>query len=378
MLLLSNKIIKPQIIYLPDKCSIFLTICLTFFISACDVRDSGKVDQTPLTITKEMAENLSLLPLKCIQKEFPNKLNQSLGDSSEMGTPKELHPAYYGCYDWHSSVHGHWMLVKLLKLYPDLKHENDIRNKLRENISKTNIQIEVNYFLRKSEKSYERTYGWAWLLKLHEELYTWDDSMAVTLLSNLKPLTDLIVNRYTEFLPKLNYPIRSGEHPNTCFGLALAYDYAKTVKNDTFTRLIVNRSRYFFLNDINCPVSWEPGGFDFLSPCLQEADLMARILDGEEFKKWLDKFLPEINKHNYVLAKADVSDRTDGKLVHLDGVNFCRAWSLYSISKTIPEYGHLIKIANDHVNASLPQIIDGGYEGEHWLASFAVYALSHE
>ena len=179
-----------------------------------------------------------------------------------------------------------------------------------------------------------------------------------------------------DFLPRLNYPVRSGEHPNTAFGLALAYDYSKSAGNDSLVQMIANRAKDFFYNDINCPMNWEPSGFDFLSPCLQEADLMARVLSADDFKRWLDQFMPELKNPDFSLAKAEVSDRSDGKLVHLDGVNFCRAWSLYKIANAIPEYGHLIKVANDHINASLPNIADGGYEGEHWLASFAIYALT--
>jgi len=353
---------------------------IIFFIcTGCNEKKVNEVKSAiPMSITKDMAETMTKLPLKCIEKEFPNKLNQTLTDAGEIGQPKALHPAFYGCFDWHSSVHGHWMLVKLLKLYPDLSTGNEIRNLLKTNITANKITGEMDYFFRKSEKSFERTYGWAWLLKLHEELMDWNDPLAAELLVNLQPLTNLMVNRYAEFLPKLNYPIRSGEHPNTAFGLVLAFDYAKTAKNDTLAALIVQRSKDFFMNDTACPMGWEPGGFDFLSPCLQEADLMARVLDPTEFKTWLDKFLPELGKISYQLNVAKVSDRSDGKLVHLDGVNFCRAWSLYNIAKTIPAYSHLIKVANEHLDASIPNIVDGGYEGEHWLASFAIYALVHE
>ncbi|MFZ1751865.1 MAG: DUF2891 domain-containing protein [Saprospiraceae bacterium] len=323
-----------------------------------------------------MAENLANLPLKCLQKEFPNKLNQSLTNNEEIGTPKGLHPAFYGCYDWHSSVHGHWMLVKLMKLFPNLKQTEDIKRSLRLNITKENIDVELEYFKRASEKSFERTYGWAWLLKLDEELITWDDPFAVEIHGHLQPLTEFIINKYLDFLPKLNYPVRSGEHPNTAFGLALAYDYAIAAKHDTLRHLIEQRSKDYYINDVACPLSWEPGGFDFLSPCFQEADLMARILVPADFKAWLNKFIPSIQKSDFDISEAKVSDRSDGKLVHLDGVNFCRAWSLYHIAQKVPEYGHLVALANKHIDASLPSVIDGGYEGEHWLATFAIYSLT--
>ncbi len=357
------------------------TVPTTFFLIvfclwSCGNKNQKTAIETPIALTKTTAENLSALPIKCLQKEYPNKLNQSLHDSSELGVPSALHPVFYGCYDWHSSVHGHWMLVSLLKIFSDLSQKEKIKTILAQNLSKQNIEKEIAYFKRPGEKSYERTYGWAWLLKLQQELDTWDDADAGLLSSNLQPLTDLLVTRFMEFLPKLNYPVRSGEHPNTAFGLALAYDYAKASRKDSMVNMITLRAKDYYSNDNKCPMSWEPGGFDFLSPCLQEADLMARVLTGDEFKSWIDKFLPDLKNPDFKLVQAKVSDRTDGKLVHLDGVNFCRAWSLYRIAKAIPEYGHLIKVANEHINSSLPNIADGGYEGEHWLATFAVYALT--
>ncbi|MBK8518610.1 MAG: DUF2891 domain-containing protein [Saprospiraceae bacterium] len=357
--------------------TIFTLLCssLLFFYSCID-QNTKPTEVARVQLTNEMAETLSALPLKCLQKEFPNKLNQSLESKEEMGSPKDLHLAFFGCYDWHSSVHGHWMLVSLLKRFPNLSKKESILSILSENITAQNISSEIKYFNRKSEKSFERTYGWAWLLKLQEELDTWDDPNAKILASNLKPLTILMVSRYMDFLPRLSYPIRSGEHPNTAFGLSLAYDYAISSKNDSLKLMVESRSRDYFANDKNCPMTWEPGGFDFLSPCLEEADLMARILTAKDFKVWLDQFIPDIKNPDFKLVQAKVSDRTDGKLVHLDGVNFCRAWTLYRIAKVIPEYSHLIKIANDHIQASLPNITDGGYEGEHWLASFAIYALT--
>ncbi len=355
---------------------IILFSFIVFFLFSCAKKNSIAPSELRVALNKDIAETLFSLPLKCLQKEYPNKLNQSLTDGSEIGTPSYLHPSFYGCYDWHSSVHGHWMMVSLLKRFPDLTQKEKIKGILVQNLSKQNIVKEIAYFNRVGEKSYERTYGWAWLLKLQQELNTWNDADAGLLAVNLKPLTDLLVARYMDFLPRLNYPVRSGEHPNTAFGLALAYDYSKSAGNDSLVQMIANRAKDFFYNDINCPMNWEPSGFDFLSPCLQEADLMARVLSADDFKRWLDQFMPELKNPDFSLAKAEVSDRSDGKLVHLDGVNFCRAWSLYKIANAIPEYGHLIKVANDHINASLPNIADGGYEGEHWLASFAIYALT--
>ena len=327
-------------------------------------------------LSLEQATRLSKLPLECMHTEYPNKLGQTLGSDEDLRSPRSLHPAFYGCFDWHSSVHGHWSLVSLLKQYPAIENADLIRNNLIDNISKDNIDAEVIYFNGKHNKIYERTYGWAWLLKLAEELHSWNDPLARELEENLQPLTKLIVDKYLEFLPKLNYPIRVGEHPNTAFGMSFAWDYANTVGDDTLKELIEERSKYFYLNDISCPMSWEPGGYDFLSPCLEEASLMLRVLPEKEYKKWLSLFLPQLSAKNYTLEPGIVSDRTDGKLVHLDGVNFSRAWCLNKIANKYPEYKHLKKNAIEHINYSLPSIVDGNYEGGHWLGSFAIYALN--
>jgi len=321
------------------------------------------------------AERLAALPLKCLQKEYPNKLSQTLADSSELLSPKVLHPSFYGCFDWHSSVHGHWMLVRLLKTYPRLSVSPEIRRILSEHITPEKIGKEVAYFLKPHERSYERTYGWAWLLKLAEELHTWKDPQARRLEADLQPLTDKIVELYLAFLPKLNYPIRVGEHTNTAFGLAFAWDYAKSVRQDSLRWLIEKRALDFYFKDEGCPLSWEPGGYDFFSPCLEEADLMRRVLSAEEYRPWLKKFLPSLSDPGFVLEPGRVSDRSDGKLVHLDGLNFSRARCLYGIIQTLPEYSGLKPMAQKHIQYSLPSIIDGSYEGEHWLASFALLGL---
>ncbi len=188
---------------------------------------AGKMDQEAL-LTLQQAERLAALPLKCMEQEYPNKLSQTLADAGELAGPQELHPAFYGCFDWHSSVHGHWMLIRLLKTFPDLDSGPLIREKLKSNITPEKIAAEVSYFRKPHEKSYERTYGWAWLLKLAEELHTWDDPLARVLEENLQPLTLVITELYSSFLPKLVYPVRVGEHPNTAFGLSFAWDFARS------------------------------------------------------------------------------------------------------------------------------------------------------
>ncbi|MCD6542968.1 MAG: DUF2891 domain-containing protein [Flavobacteriaceae bacterium] len=327
-------------------------------------------------LSLEQANRLSKLPLNCMFTEYPNRLGQTLGGEEDLRSPKSLHPAFYGCFDWHSSVHGHWSLVSLIKQYPAIENADEIKKNLLHNISKENIASEVLYFKGKHNKIYERTYGWAWLLKLAEELHTWNDPLARELEENLQPLTKLIVDKYLEFLPKLNYPIRVGEHPNTAFGMSFAWDYANSTGNVHLKELIEKRSRDFYLNDISCPMSWEPGGSDFLSPCLEEAAMMLRVLPEKEYINWLSLFLPELLDKDYNLKPGIVSDRTDGKLVHLDGVNFSRAWCLNEIANKYPTYNHLKNNALEHINYSLPNIVDGNYEGGHWLGSFAIYALN--
>lgn len=324
----------------------------------------------------KVANTLVELPLHCLNIEYPNKLSQTLGSSEDLNPPSVLHPAFYGCFDWHSSVHGHWSLVSLLKQFPEMDKAEEAKNRLLNNMSYENILKEIEYFKGTHNKSFERTYGWAWLLKLAEELYTWDSNIARTLESNLQPLTDLIIQKYIEFLPKLNYPMRVGTHSNTAFGLSFAYDYALTVNHEALKNAITNRAKYFFLKDKKCPITWEPSGSDFLSPCLEEAALMKRLLPNPEFKIWLNDFLPQLKNKDYQLEVGVVSDRTDGHLVHLDGVNFSRAWSLNKIAEGLPEYKHLNFIANHHINYTLPSIVDDSYEGGHWLGSFAIYALN--
>ena len=358
------------------KILLFVSVVM-FFSCSTKVNDKDIHNNEILNLTISQANQLSQMPLQCMQQEFPNKLGQTLANENDMGTPKELHPAFYGCFDWHSSVHGHWMLVKLMKEFPDLENRTIIKQKLKENITEENILRELEYFKRPTEKSYERTYGWAWLLKLAEELHTYEDPLAKELESNLQPLTNFIVNKYIDFLPRLKYPIRVGEHTNTAFGLAFAWDYANTLNHEELKSLIEKRAKEFYYNDINCPIIWEPSGFDFLSPCLEEADLMRRVLAKDEFIDWVKLFLPDLQNSDYSIEPAQILDRTDGKLVHLDGLNFSRAWCLYGIANNFEEYDHLKPIANNHIEYSLPNVVGDSYEGGHWLASFAIYALSN-
>src|SRR5437764_4017573 len=228
------------------------------------------------SLTQLEASHFASLALKCIQKEYPNKPDHTINDKDDVRNPRAMHPAFYGCLDWHSTVHGHWMLVHLLRLFPNLPESKQIRAALDTNLGAKNIAGEVAYLKQANRASFERTYGWAWLLKLAEELRDWNDEDGRHWSRNLAPLADAFVEKYLAFLPKQNYPIRTGVHPNTAFGLAFALDYARATGHRKLEALIVERSRTYYAHDTNYPGSWEPGGEDFFSPALMAADWMSR------------------------------------------------------------------------------------------------------
>jgi hypothetical protein len=349
--------------------------------SHTDNSNSQTHDEVDLKLTSSQASHFAQLVLKSIHREYPNLLAHLMTDSSQAQTPKSLHPAFYGCFDWHSSVHGHWLLARLLKLFPSLPEAEAIREALGANLTAENIEIEAAYFAVPGRQSYERTYGWAWLLKLDEELGLSTDASASRWRGNLKPLTDVIITRYLDFLPKQNYPIRTGVHPNTAFGLSFALDYARAVSNGELENLVIERSRAYYLNDCSYPAEWEPGGEDFFSPALIEADLIRRVLPASEFPVWFALFLPDIaDRQPGLLNPVEVLDRTDPKLVHLDGLNLSRAWCMQRIAAALPEgdpaRSALLASARLHALAGLPHVASGDYLGEHWLATFAVYMMT--
>ena len=277
-----------------------------------------KAQPNSMTLSPSEGSHFASLALKCVQKEYPNKLDHTINDKDDVRNPRDLHPAFYGCFDWHSTVHGHWMLVQLLKLFPNLPEAKQIRSALNANLSEKNIAGEVAYLKQQNRASFERTYGWAWLLKLAAELRGWNDPDGQRWSTNLQPLADAFVEKYLSFLPKQNYPIRTGVHPNTAFGLAFALDYARAVGDKKLEALIIERSRTYYGKDTNYPAAWEPGGEDFFSPALMEADLMRRVMTKPEFAGWFRRFLPGIVRHQpaQLLQPAVVTDRTDPKLVH--------------------------------------------------------------
>jgi len=335
-----------------------------------------------LTLSEKQASHFASLALRCISREFPNKPEHVVNDAADVKNPKLLHPAFYGCYDWHSSVHGHWMLVRLLRSFPGLPEAAQIRNALNTNLAAEKILAEATYFRQPNRQSFERTYGWAWLLKLAEELQSWEDPDGRNWAGNLRPLVDVIVKAYTEFLPKQTYPIRTGVHPNTAFGLAFALDYAQAGGDQNLETLLDERSRSYFASDASYPGAWEPGGEDFFSPALMEADLMRRVMKPAEFARWFHQFLPAISKSEpaVLLRPAIVTDRSDPKLVHLDGLNLSRAWCMRNIARALPRSDSarniLSRSASRHAAEALVHVASGDYAGEHWLASFAVFLLS--
>ena len=334
-------------------------------------------------LSEKQASHFASLALKCVAREFPNKPEHVINNSGEVKSPKALHPAFYGCYDWHSSVHGHWMLIRLLKTFPALPESQRVRDALNENLTAENVQAEVTYMKQPNRQSFERTYGWAWALKLAEELHSWNDPDGKKWSQNLQPLADLISSSYRTFLPKQTYPIRTGVHPNTAFGLAFALDYAKAVGDRELETLLSERSRTYFAKDTNYPGAWEPGGEDFFSAALMEADLMRRVMSPREYATWFHRFLPGVAKGGpaALLKPAIVTDRTDPKLVHLDGLNLSRAWCMRSIAAALPANDPARRVlsasANQHAAAALAHVASGDYAGEHWLASFAVFLMSN-
>jgi Protein of unknown function (DUF2891) len=334
------------------------------------------------TLTPGQASAFARLALKGIEKEYPNKPEHIMGGPGDVKGPRALHPAFYGSFDWHSSVHGHWMLVRLLRQLPDLPEGKDVRATLNRHLTAANLKAEAEYFARTESKSFERPYGWAWLLKLAEELHSWDDPDGKAWAANLRPLADLIAGRYVEFFPKQTYPIRTGVHANTAFGLTFAHDYARAMGDHKLRTLIEERAKAYFGKDGDVPAAWEPGGADFFSPSLMEADLMRRVLPGPEFRTWFKTFLPGAAKGEpkALFDPATVTDRTDLQLVHLDGLNLSRAWAMRGVAMALltddPARKSLLESAAGHTQAGLKHVASGDYAGEHWLASFAVHLLT--
>lgn len=336
--------------------------------------------QSKSQLTNKMADQLAQLPLSCIQQEYPNKTAHIINNADEAAmSPAELHPSFYGCFDWHSSVHGHWMLVKLLKDYPQMENRGEIIKVLNQSFDADNLQAEADYFTRyDNAKFFERTYGWAWLLKLDEELLTWQSELALKWHRNLQPLTQQIVKTWKEYLPNQTYPNRTGVHPNSAFALGFAIDWARTAGDEAFEEQLTSKALEFYANDRKTPAYLEPDGADFFSPSLMIADLMTRVFEPRVFHKWFNSFYTKQSIANISLAPS-ISDINDYQIVHLVGLSFSKAWCMKNIAEKLPSGNskgkHFKTTADELLEGAFPLIFQGNYGGDHWLASFAVMAL---
>ena len=328
------------------------------------------------------AERFARLALDCVHKEYPNKIAHTMNSDADVAPPRELTPAFYGCYDWHSSVHGHWLLARLARKFPDAPFAAAAREALTKSLTAENIAQEAAYLRGEGRASFERPYGLAWLLQLIAELREWDHPQAREMLANLRPLEDATLERLNKWLPKLSHPNRVGEHAQTAFALGLMLDYARLSKNAEFEKLLVEKALKFYGNDKNAPLAYEPGGEDFVSPLLGEADVMRRVLPPNEFAKWLKEFMPQLPTTAQAdwLPVAVSPDPSDPKLAHLDGLNISRAWMLEGIIAGLPPNDSrrpaLQAAAEAHRRAGLAAVTGEHYEGGHWLGSFAVYLVS--
>lgn len=317
------------------------------------------------------AERFAALALACVDREYPNKIAHVLNSDADVLPPRELTPAFYGCFDWHSSVHGHWLLARLTRQFPEAAFAGAARAALARSLSAENLRREAVYMQAPGRATFERPYGLAWLLTLAQELREMKSPHGAA----MEPLERAAVERLMGWLPKLSHPVRSGEHSQTAFALGLALDYARSAGLSGFEQLLAERARKYYGTDSGCPARFEPSGEDFLSPCLAEADLMRRVLPRTEYAAWLARFLPELP-----YAPLTVTDATDGKLAHLDGLNLSRAWMLRGIARALasnsPRRAAIERLAEAHAAAGLRAVTGQHYEGGHWLGSFAVYLTS--
>ncbi len=330
------------------------------------------------TLDEPTAERFAKLALACVHREYPNKIGHVLNSDRDVLPPRQLTPAFYGCFDWHSSVHGHWMLARLARRFPDAPFAAEAKAALGKSLTQDNLAAEAAYVAGEGRSSFERPYGLTWLLQLAAELREWDDPQARQWAANIEPLEKAAIGRLEEWLRKLSHPVRSGEHSNTAFGLGLMLDSTRDPK---FAALASERARAFYGNDQGCPISYEPSGEDFLSPCLAEADVMRRVLPPADFARWLSDFLPGIPRDGSIWMKPEVvTDPSDGKLAHLDGLNLSRAWMLHGIARALPagdaRAKSLVTTAGEHARDGLRSVTGEHYEGGHWLGSFAVYLLT--
>jgi hypothetical protein len=354
-----------------------LTLCAMFFLltMSAAAQSTGEFDT-------KAAQRFANLALACVHKEYPNHISHTLNSDADAVPPRKLTPAFYGCYDWHSSVHGHWLLVRLVRTFPEAPFVQGAREALRQSLTGENVVKEAAYLRGEGRASFERPYGLAWLLQLVAELREWEDPQAKEMAANLHPLEEVVLERLNNWLPKLSNPVRIGEHDQTAFAFGLMLDYAHGNRDQKFAELVVSKAKQFYLGDKNCPLAYEPSGEDFLSPCLGEADLMRRVRPSQEFARWLRIFMPQIptSGEGKWLQPVVSPDPSDPKLAHLDGLNLCRAWMLEGIAAGLPKNDKrlpsIIATAEAHRRAGLAAVTGEHYEGGHWLGSFAVYLVT--
>ncbi len=328
-------------------------------------------------LTADVASHFARIALGHVTREYPNKLDHVLEGGQDARGPRDLHPIFYGSFDWHSCVHGYWLLASLLRRFPALPEADQIKALFEDSFSEANVAGEVAYIARPSSRGFERPYGWGWLLKLQAELLAQDHRRWA---ERMQPLADGFAQRFRDFLPKAHYPVRTGVHSSTAFAIALAQDYAAAVKDTALSEQFREKARAWYLGDRDA-AAWEPSGDDFLSATLMEAECLRRLVPREEFLPWLAGFLPRAAQREprSLFTAAVVTDRSDGKIAHLDGFNLSRAWCWREIAHSLPASHPLTEVAEatarDLMAASLPHVA-GDYMGEHWLASFALLALT--
>lgn len=329
------------------------------------------------SLDEALAQEFAAIALAGVEREYPNHVTHFLNGGEDVRPPRALHPAFYGCLDWHSAVHSHWLLARLAQRFPHSGFAAEAEQVLHRHLSAGAVAGERAYFEAPGREGFERPYGWAWLLALDTELSPWPELRAA-----LAPLVELVASRVAPWLAALPYPVRAGEHSNTAFALGLILDWCRAGGDAALASAIVAACERFYRPDTDAPLAWEPSGHDFLPPILAEADLMARIYDPEDFARWLSGFLPGIPTGNTSwLQPATMPDSTDYKLAHLPGVNLSRAWMLAAIAARLPaedlRRGALIAAAGAHAEAGLGAALRSDYGASHWLPTFAVYCLTH-
>jgi hypothetical protein len=345
------------------------------FAAAADAKEHA-------TLSADQVDRFAQLALDCVPREYPNKVTHVLESDADAAPPRELTPVFHGCYDWHSAVHAHWLLVRLARLYPGASFAPAARAAVGASFTADKVKGEIAYLQVEGRASFERPYGLAWFLQLTAELREWDDADARAWVQVLAPIEDLVEARFMSWLPNLVYPVRSGTHNQTAFGFALALDWARVAGRDELAALLTQKSLEFHKGDRACPLAYEPSGEDFLSPCLMEADLMRRVIPARDYPEWLARFMPDIPEDGSAdwIEPGVVLDPTDGKLVHLDGVNLSRAWNLQGIVTSLPpsdpRRGALLAAGAEHRESGLAAVTGEHYEGGHWLASFATYLVT--